>query len=181
MPPLRFPIISQITQNHRIRGITTSFPFITSNLSCQSCPTVALTTLLSFPCPLPLLLSFIHSPLKSHVDNCNTFLTLPATRLSSTGSTLFITACIILISPFPCTNCKKALHTLAFPSFVAWCALMLVFILLLEQPLCSQTFAHTVLFLGILSPLLLVLKSYPFFRSDIITLTKSCLNPTNLM
>lgn len=45
---------------------------------------------------------------------------------------------------------------------------MLVCVLLLEQPLCSShTFAHTVLFLGILSPLLLVLKSYPFFKDQI--------------
>lgn len=75
---------------------------------------------------------------------------------------------------------KKALHTLAFPSFVAWDAPMLVRVLLLEKPLCSShTFAHTVLFRGILSPLLLVLKSYPFFRdqSNITTFTKSCLNP----
>lgn len=116
------PIISLITRNHQISGTVSSSPSDVANLSFQSCLTVALTSLLSFARLLPLLFSFIQSPLMSHPDNRDTIPHSPCLQTFFPRIHLPYHLLITLSSLFPYTNCKSALRALAFPSLVAGCA-----------------------------------------------------------
>lgn len=150
MLPPKFPITSLITQNHHIRGTASCFSSDISNLSFQSCPTVALTSLLSFSHLLPLLFSpYVSSRESQYHSTLSLLLQTFPPRIHLSHHLL-----ITLISPFPCTDCKNTLRALAFPSFVAGCATTSISymllsslgcILLLEQVLwSSHTFVHTV-------------------------------------
>ena len=171
------PIISLITQNHQISGTVSSFPSDVANLSFQSCLTVALTSLLSFARLLPLLFSFIQSPLMSHPDNRDTIPHSPCLQTFFPRIHLPYHLLITLSSLFPYTNCKKRPTCSGFPFLGGWVCLHFHILRSYPHWAASCFWSRSCdlliplftlyLFLGIPSPLQLVLKSYSFFRDQV--------------